>query len=321
MQKTLKQLSKTLPGFVKGASIRNKLNLNTALSDRFVFKVATEREEWEQAYKLTYDAYVKKGFIDPDSSGLHFCLQHAHPLTSIIVGKLDGEVVITMSLFPDSELGLPMDSLYQKELDKLRKRGRFLAEVGAFASSPKVRTGLQQLPMMMNNMILRYAGPHLGIDDLVITVNPAHELVYKYIILFDRLSRNKPYEKVNGHVAVPMQLDLRRYEQRYYQKYHRQPLHKDFHYFVFNQQHHNIDLPEKKALARGYTREDYHYFFEHQTDKGLSIDPTTRRQLYHLYHEHRVKTVPMGRELHTPIGLTKAEIGYLAAQRQALMTW
>ncbi len=323
MRVNQKQLLRTLPGFVKGALVRNKVKLKNELSDQFIFKIATTREEREQAYKLAYDAYIKKGFIDPDPSGMHFGLHHAHPLTTTFIGKLDGEVVITMSLFPDSELGLPMDSLYQKELDKLRRRGRFLAEVGTLASSPKVRTGLQQLPMMMNNIMQRYASQHLGVDDLVITVNPAHKLIYKYMILFDRLGRNKPYDKVNGHVAVPMRLNLQRYEQQFYRKYCHKPMHKDFHYFLFTQQHSNIVLPEKKALAPGYTREEYHYFFEQQTDKGLSIHPTTRQQLYHLYHEHRVKTVPMGMELHAPIGLTKAEMGYLAAQRQAsgLMTW
>ncbi len=323
MRVNQKQLLRTLPGFVKGALVRNKVSINTTLSDRFVFKVATEREEREQAYKLAYEAYIKKGFIDSDPSGMHFGLHHAHPLTTTFIGKLDDEVVITMSLFPDSELGLPMDSLYQKELDRLRKKGRFIAEVGTLASSPKVRSSLQQLPMMMNNIMHRYASQHLGVDDLVLTVNPAHELVYRHLILCRRMGRNRAYDRVNGHMAVPFRLNVKHCEKDYYRKYRHKPVNKDFHYFFYTQQHSNIVLPEKKSLAPGYTREEYHYFFEHQTNKGLSIHPTTRQQLYHLYHEHRVKTVPMGMEPHAPIGLTKAEMRYLAAQHQAsgLMAW
>ncbi len=312
-----KQLLQNLPGFVKGALVRDKVNINNTLSDKFEFKIATTREEREQAYQLTYKAYRKQGFIASHPSGMHFRLQHAHPLAATFIGKLDGEVVITMSLFPDSELCLPMDSLYKKELDKLRRRGRFIAEVGTLASSPKVRVGLQQLPMMMNNIMHRYASQHLGVDDLVLAVNPNHELVYRHLILCGRIGRNKPYDKVNGHIAVPLRLNVRRCEKDYHHKYHRKPIEKDFHYFFYTQQHDNIVLPDKRGIAPGFTREEYHYFFEQQTELGSNLDQNTQWQLYRLYDHHRVKTIPLGTELHNPVALTKAEMHCLTTLAQA----
>ncbi len=279
-------MSQLLPGFIKGKLVRDKIKINDALSKDYVFKIATDREELEQAYELVYQSYRRKGYLGEDPSGIRLLVQHAHPQAVTFVGKLGDEVMITMSLFPDSVLGLPMDDLFKTELDVLRRRKRAIAEVGSLASSPKVRSGRQQLPMMMNNIMHRYARHHLGIDDLVITVNPAHEFVYRHSILFRRIGRNKAYDKVNGHMAVPLRLDLRKYKERHRQVYRGKKPSQDLYDFFHVRHYPNIELPADHGICQVYDRGLFDYFFEQRSDMISQIDPGLQMQLYLLYLEN-----------------------------------
>ena len=294
MKKLKRKVINNLPDFLIGYKIRNKISIPEAPVPECEFKVATEKEELEEAYALLYKAYLGKKFIDKKKSGLHLMRQHAHPLTVTLVGKINGKVVITASVFPDSELGLPMDSLYKKELDKLRKQGRFIAEVGSLASAPEVRRGSHHLPMMMNNIVHRYAKDNMGADDLVITVNPLHEFVYKHVILFKRIGKVKPYQTVKGHLAVPMRLDLHTVESRHIKTYAKKPKSKNFHRFFFVKQYDNIKLPIAGIPNLGFNESLYQEFFIKRSEVDrvdFTKDQAVIAKLYAKYYG-QVKGTP-----------------------------
>src|SRR6266851_6392264 len=73
-------------------------------------KIASERNEWEQAFALLAETYKARGYEAADSNALRFTPFHALPDTVTFVAKYQGNVIATLSLVLDNNLlGLPME--------------------------------------------------------------------------------------------------------------------------------------------------------------------------------------------------------------------
>ncbi len=142
----MKKLFMKLPDPIKGPILRKRVWIDESKLDRTTFKIADTVEELESAYRLVHDVYVKEGYMDPHPSKMRITKYNLLSKSTTFVGKHDGRVVLTMSLIPDSEHGLPMDSLFKSELDQMRNRGRYIAEVGNLASDPNFRNRNQNVP-------------------------------------------------------------------------------------------------------------------------------------------------------------------------------
>ncbi|MEM7486633.1 MAG: hypothetical protein AAF348_15600 [Bacteroidota bacterium] len=296
MKQFQKLFLRKAPGFVKGKMIRNKVNIPKNPAKDFVFKIATQPDELEQVYELLYKAYLEKGFVNEKPCKMHLTPFHGHPLAVTFVGKYGDEVAITISLFPDSELGLPMDDLYKKELDKLRKQGRFIAEVGSLASSPKFRTGSQLLPLMMNNIMHRYAKEHLRVEDLVITVNPAHEFVYRHIVFFKRMGKVKPYDTVNGHLAVPLRLNLHTAHAILKTKTDHLAPNKNLYDFFYKNHYKNVILPSDNKIVQVFNKRLYNQFFSHDNQLDYFVSGKQHLILFELYDKFEALLEPISIE-------------------------
>jgi hypothetical protein len=183
--------------------------------------------------------------MDPHPTGLRVTEYHRLPDTATFIGKIGDDVVVTMSLIPDSNLGLPMDSEYRSELDTLRIQHRYIAEVGSLASAPSFRNTDQNVPMHGNKIMHTYASQYLKADDLVITINPKHRYFYEHILLFQQIGEEKQYEFVKGAPAIPMRLDLTTAKRRYAEIYDGRTCDKDLHNFFFVTGSRSIQLPQK----------------------------------------------------------------------------
>ena len=125
-------------------------------------------------------------------------------------------------------------AIYKKELDHLRSQGRMIGEVGCLATHPEFRDGSQNILMHGNKIMLKYAMEYLKLDDLVITVNPKHALVYKEVLLFEEIGEGeiKAHPKVNGNPAVALRLNLHEVEAKCRHFYQNNPLEKNLHHFL-----------------------------------------------------------------------------------------
>jgi hypothetical protein len=255
-----------LPGPLSAPLIRNRLVVDRNNADGVVFKIADTRDELEAAYRLVHEVYVSEGYTDPHRSGLRVNLRYALPTTATIVGLCEGSVVITLTVIGDSPLGLPMDMIFSEELYAFRKRGRYLVEIGALASHPDYRKRQQALALYADKASLLYAMRHLGADDAVIAVNPRHEWVYKYLMLFETISTVKGYQYVNGAPAVAMRLELGSSVDRWAKAYASRPSDRNFHDFFVTADPERIQLPEAKEPYDIWDEGLFRYFFEHKTD-------------------------------------------------------
>lgn len=180
------------------------------------YRVARSRAELEKAYRMVYKEYLKRGYLQESNPELKLSVYNAIPQTTTFVSIFEDEVFSTATLVVDSPLGLPMDDIYHRELEGLRKENKKLCEISMLASD----TGLfsEGVSLMLNSkkmffifhlfkLVFDYARDHLSLDCICITINPKHALTYDFL-LFKDLGGLKTYGAVNGAPALAKYLDL-----------------------------------------------------------------------------------------------------------------
>jgi hypothetical protein len=232
------------------------------------------RGELEEAYHLVYRNYRQQGYIERNEAQIRVSVFNAFPSTVTFVGMLEQQVVATVTLVPDTPVGLPMDSIYHEELRELRDEGRELAEVTMLADRRhELRRSLPVLLSLMKQLF-DYATLVLEANDLCITINPRHESYYTRYLLFEPMGELKLYPSVQNNPALALRLDLDnvrekcRGNQRLLQRFFtgRTPL---------------------DALCSGYymSPEDLEHFFVRQTSTFQRAAPEHIEHLRGLYPE------------------------------------
>ena len=178
---------------------------NTPDDVDYVFKIAGDSNELCQAYHLLYKEYLNAGYTQESPEELLFTPHHLLPTTTVFLAKAKETVLSTATLVYDSKpSGLPMDALFQAELDTLRRKKRRILEVCSLASNSCVfsRRGIQNF----TKLIFLYC-VFLDIDDVCIMVNPRHVHLYKNRCDFEIFSEEKYYPKVNA-IAVALRANM-----------------------------------------------------------------------------------------------------------------
>lgn len=111
-----------------------------------------------------------------------------------------GDVVGTLSIGIDSEVGLMADEIFKEELDAHRQRGAKLCEFTKFAFDPSVRSKTALANVF--HLAVIYARDMHGCTDIVIEVNPRHRRFYERMLGF----RKEGELKVNPRVDAPAYL-------------------------------------------------------------------------------------------------------------------
>lgn len=219
---TLARLINKLPRALREPIIRSRVRIDEAEIARFTAKVASEEAEYEAAARLVHDCYVKRGILEHHPTGIRVTPHQLLPSTIVFVVKDGDEVIATMSLIPDSRLGLPMEATYADEIGALRRQGRFQAEVGALCVAPgRRRVGVSYLL----NRLMYDTARALGVDDLVIAVHPESGPLYQAAIGFETIGPVRTYDGLNKQaLAVALRLDLRTAREVWFQRFGHRPL-------------------------------------------------------------------------------------------------
>ena len=173
-------------------------------------KIANHLSEWKASYRLHYAEYLKKGYTQDDvPSRMIFNIHNILPETVVLIAKKSDLLVSTVTQFFDTpNFGLPLDTIYKKELDQLRAQGRVISEVGALVTGSDYRQ--QHLFMHLCQAMYWYARSK-KVDDLCLAVNPKHVQFYKTVYCCEVAGPEKFYPKVHAP-AVLMRLDTTRHE-------------------------------------------------------------------------------------------------------------
>lgn len=169
-------------------------------------KMASTREEWEQAFQLVTENYQSRGYEAP-SNKLRFTPYHALPETRVLVAVSDAHVVATLTLVADNAvLGLPLENLYCPEVYALRKQGRRLVETTSLADRHLGFREFLQVFISMMQVGWQYLATQ-NIETNVITVNPRHSDYYSRVLGYATLGPRRSYAQVQGHPAEAFYLD------------------------------------------------------------------------------------------------------------------
>jgi hypothetical protein len=172
------------------------------------FGLATDTATLDQSFRLVHDRYLWRGYATRSDSGRRLSAHNALPSTLVFVARGGARVVGTVTLVPDSPIGLPIDEIYAAEVAALRREDRRLAEVGALAVDRGQPLGLAVVLRLLRILVI-HAAEIARLDDLIVTVNPRHVAFYRRWLLFQALGPRRPYDRVNGAPAVALRLDLR----------------------------------------------------------------------------------------------------------------
>lgn len=234
--------------YMNRAELRQLIKIDELKMKSYHFKPAGCVEDYFTALKLVQDVYIQEGYVNPAESACRYRILQNHFLeeTAVFIGKKNKEIVFTVSLFPDSTHGLPMDRIYKKDLEHLRAQGRRIGEVGCLATHPEFRDGSQNILMHGNKIMLKYAMEYLHLDDLVITVHPKHALIYKEVLMFEEIGQGeiKAYPKVNNNPAIALRLNLHDVEEKCRHFYQGNSPETNLYHFLFVKQNANLQLPE-----------------------------------------------------------------------------
>jgi hypothetical protein len=183
-------------------------------------RVAATRAEREAAFRLVYDSYLNAGLGKKNQHKMRVTPQHLLPdCSEIFIATRGRQVIFTMTLILDNqELGLPMASVYGKELKRLRGRAKRLGEVSCLADCQ--RSASEFLPVYMHTcrLMVQYAR-HRGLGALVAAVHPKHARFYRRFLDFQIFGLEKTYPTVRNHPAVALWLEFARLDREIPQQY------------------------------------------------------------------------------------------------------
>jgi len=200
-------------------------------SEQFSCNIAQTHDELEQAFSLVYKEYLRAGYVKKSTpSKMLLNIYNLLPETVVWIVKSHHTVVSTLTQVFDSPLRLPIDEVYEKELDELRLEGRRIVEISALAIHKEYRWQNAYMPLFRS--MFKHA-LSCEATDLCIAVNPKHRAFYKNILLFEDLGGEKQYPKVSAP-SVALRLDLTTAEKRLEQIYGRMKPDSDLHDYFCN---------------------------------------------------------------------------------------
>lgn len=169
-------------------------------------KVASTRAELEGAFRLVYRRYLSSGLCSTNPHEMRVTPYHLLDTTAVFVAVYQGEVIFTMSLIADGELGIPMESVFPDEIDGLRRQGVRFAEVSCMADRRKDMTRFLPLFVRVTRHVCQFARHH-GVGQLVLAVHPKHARFYERFLGFRQFSGVREYQSVENKPAVACALD------------------------------------------------------------------------------------------------------------------
>jgi hypothetical protein len=200
------KIFESLPVGLKHQIIRSLISIPLKEDNNYIYKLAEDEDELEQAYSLLHDCYVSQGFIQPQKNRMRILPHFILPTTVSLVAKFKNNVVGTLSIIKNGPLKLPMEKEFS--LDFLKQQNASYAEISALAVKKEFRrvNGGAVFFMMLKYMY-HYCVTELNIRTLCIVIHPKDEDFYTALMFFKRIPEQKIIDYM-GAPALSMYLDL-----------------------------------------------------------------------------------------------------------------
>lgn len=186
-------------------------------SDAECYKVlpAVTQDERLACFHLAYREYRRRGYCEPNALELHLSPYHLHRGARTFQLLSDRELWGTVTLFVDSEMGIPLDLMYRAEIEELRRSASKVAEVSLLALDlekiPRGRFSLacrrKMLPLFKLFRRTYQQALLEEVTDVIIGVHPRHRALYEFLD-FEQIGEILPYPGARGNPVLPMRQNI-----------------------------------------------------------------------------------------------------------------
>ncbi|MHC4176813.1 MAG: N-acyl amino acid synthase FeeM domain-containing protein [Planctomycetota bacterium] len=173
------------------------------------YKIAGTREERAAAFRLVYKSYLQARLGKPNRHEMRVTPYHLLPTTEVFIALQQGEVISTVSLVSDGELGLPMESVYAGEVARRREQGLRVGEVSCLADRRSHLRRFFPVFLRLSRLMVQYARRQ-GLDELLVAVHPKHARFYQRFMEFKVIGEETAYPAVRNHPAIALCLNFAR---------------------------------------------------------------------------------------------------------------
>jgi hypothetical protein len=156
--------------------------------------------------------------MQPNAFQMRVTPYHLLPTTDVFIAVCRREIVCTVTLIGDGELGIPMETIYPTEVSSLRDQRRFFGELSCLADCRQQSAKLLTILTNLNGLICQYAR-HNGMHQLLIAVHPTHERFYRRLFGYRQIGEQKSYPLVGDRPAVAASHDFARMDVERYPMY------------------------------------------------------------------------------------------------------
>ncbi len=178
----------------------------------YTIKVANTLEEREAVFKLGYQIYLEKGFIDENPQEWLVRNYDASSETVILnVQDKSKNIVGSVTLVFDGDCNLPAEKMYREEIKTLQDNGRKLVEISRLVIKPDNRNSKEILLLLFNYLAI-YCYHVKNYTCLTVQVNPRHKTFYKSLLGFEEIGGEKSSPHLKNAPAVLIYLPLSVYQ-------------------------------------------------------------------------------------------------------------
>lgn len=205
------------------------------------FGLARDPSQRLQALRLRQEVYVRKGLIKRQAlNRLYIPPQSFLPRSALLVARRGDTVVGTLSVYADSEMGLPMEEVHAQEVDCMRRQASSLAEVGGLAVAEEERAF--GVTLMLYYTMFRWSSAN-QFSALVACTHPSVRRVYQSAFLFELLGKEQAHPRLCNAPSIPMVLDMLTVRDRARKIYEKMSGKMDL-YSFFCEEDFPLDFPE-----------------------------------------------------------------------------
>jgi hypothetical protein len=224
--------------------------------------VANTQPLREKAFKLVHDIYLGKGYsIGTNRESCLWCtIHHLHPHTLTFLAVKAGQAAGTVSIVPDSRLGLPADIIFPERLAVLRKAWRRLSEVFSLGVDEGIAHSAIDLTMHLYRLV-HLAATHLfHKTDIVASVMAHHAAFYSNFLLFDDVFPDSRQSPKTGERVIFTRMNLETMESRYAERYSRLKGKRNLHRWFFRNEEEQAMIDWIRSNRQPMTADELNYF-------------------------------------------------------------
>ena len=248
--------------------LNNNFEYRYGAENQWRVLVANTRELREKAFRLVYDVYIREGYElrYRRESGLWCTIHHLHPGAMVFLAEKEGRLAGSVTVMPDSRLGLPTDRIFPEPLADLRKAGRHLSEISSLVVTEEPGGIPPELAMHLYRLAHLASLHLLKSTDIVASVMAHHRDFSSRFLLFDEVSEAPRLSPKTGQQVSYARLNLETMRERYRERYARATGRRNLYRWFFQ----NEDEPDMiEWLRRSHspmTTEDLYYFGAKKTN-------------------------------------------------------